>query len=135
MTITTSKCMQRTGLAALILAVGALASPAILAAETEIGAVTIRAKRATKTVVGHTSSGIPVVMYELGYQVSYKDLDLATPSGADTLKARVREAAKSACTDLDRLYPAGAPERNCAIKAADDAMSQVNAAIAAAQKK
>lgn len=136
MTITTRKCMQRTGLAALILATGAVASAPALTVETEeIGAVTVRVQRATEKVVGRTSSGVPVVSYELGHQVNYKDLDLATTSGADTLKARIREAAKSACADLDSLYPALAPERDCALKAADDAMPQVNAAIAAAQKK
>lgn len=132
---TTSKNMRRTGLASLVMAVGAVASFAAFAAETEIGAVTVRAERATEKVVGRTSSGMPVVIYELGYRVSYGDLDLATRSGADALKQRVREAAKSACTDLDKLYPLEAPDRYCAIKAADDAMSQVNAAVDAAQKK
>lgn len=135
MTITTSKNMRSTGFASLALAVGAAASSAGLAAESEIGAVTVRAERATEQVVGRTSSGIPVVNYELGYRVSYEDLDLATPSGADTFKERVREAAKSACTDLDKLYPLVAPDPNCARKAANDAMSQVDAAIAAAQKR
>ena len=135
MTITTSKSMRRTGFAALVLAVGAAVSSAALAAETDIGAVTVRAERAKEEVVGRTSSGVPVVIYELGYRVSYVDLDLATQSGADTLKGRVREAAKSACTDLDRLYPLTAPDRHCARKAEDGAMSQVNAAIAAAQRR
>lgn len=121
--------------APLLLAVGAAVSFAALAAETDIGAVTVRAERAKEEVVGRTSSGIPVVVYELGYRVSYVDLDLSTQSGADTLKGRVREAAKSACTDLDRLYPLAAPDRHCARKAEDAAMSQVDAAIAAAQRQ
>lgn len=121
-------------LAPLLLVLGAAVSSAALATETDIGAVTVRAERATEKAAGRTSSGIPVVIYELGYRVSYVDLDLATPGGADALKERVREAAKSACTDLDRLYPLTATDRYCARKAEDDAMTQVNAAIAAAQE-
>lgn len=132
MIITTKKCMGRTGFASLVLMAGVAASLAAMAAETEIGAVTIRAKRATEQVVGRTSSGVPIKSYELGYRVSYTDLDLTTSSGKDKLRERVREAASLACADLDKLYPLTPQDRSCASKAVDEAMSQVDAAIMAA---
>jgi UrcA family protein len=132
MTITTKKSMGRTGFASVIAIAGVAASLAAIAAETEIGAVTIKAKRATEQVVGRTSSGVPIKSYELGYRVSYTDLDLTTSSGKDKLRERVREAAKMACADLDKLYPLTPQDPSCAPKAADEAMSQVDAAIMAA---
>ena len=132
MTTIMSKKVRRAGLATLVLAAGALGSSTALAAEPEV-AVTVEAARAN--VVGRTGAGVPVVQYELRYRVSYADLDLATGAGADTLKKRVQDAARSACADLDKLYPLTEPDRSCARKAEDGAMSQVSTAIAAAQGK
>lgn len=134
MSISTSMTSRFAGIAALAVAAGALASFPVLGAETEIGAVTIRAKRAIETEVGRTSSGVPVVMYELGYHVSYRDLDLSTAGGADALKQRVREAAAEACADLDKMYPLTEPDKGCANRAGDEAMEQAKAAIEAARK-
>jgi UrcA family protein len=105
------------------------------AAEVEMAAVTIRADRPTEKVVARGSSRIPIVQYELSYRVSYDDLDLATGSGADALKERVQEAAKSVCRELYDFYPQADPDRFCATKAASGAMPQVDAAIAAARKQ
>jgi UrcA family protein len=115
---------------------GALASSAALAADPQAEAdVIVQAERATTKVVERTSAGIPIVQYELRYRVSYADLDLATSAGADTLKKRVHEAARSACTDLDRLYPLSEPDRSCARKAEDGATPQVADAIKLAQSQ
>jgi UrcA family protein len=120
--------------AALILAAGALAASAVFAAEPRTDAqVTIHAERPTAKVVGHTSSGVPITVYQLTYHVSYRDLDLVTSGGADALKKRVREAADSLCKDLDKLYPMTEPDRSCARNAEEDAMSQVSTAIKVAQ--
>lgn len=123
---------------ALTLAACAVTSGTVLAADPQPEAqVTIRAERPTKEVVGRTSSGVPIEEYQLSYRVTFEDLDIATPVGAQALKARVRTAAYSLCEDLDKLYPMAEQDRSCARKAEDGAMSQVNAAItmAAAQAK
>jgi UrcA family protein len=119
---------------AVILAVGALASGVAFSAEpTPETQVTIRAERPTAKVVGRTSSGVPVQAYQLSYHVTFADLDITTPVGANALKARVRTAAYSLCQDLDKLYPTAEVDNTCARKAEDGAMSQVNTAITMAQ--
>ncbi|HEU4624569.1 MAG TPA: UrcA family protein [Steroidobacteraceae bacterium] len=134
MMMVTNRNFRRSGYLLLVLATGALGSSAILAAEPGTEAqVTIRAERPTKQVVGRTSTGVPIEQYELSYRVSYSDLDLATSAGADALKARVSKAADMACKDLDKLYPLMEPDRSCARKAEEGAMSQVNSAIKMAQ--
>lgn len=125
---------RASSLALLALAVGSLASSAALAAEPGLGEVTVRAERQTPTKVGRTSSGVPILQYELSYKVGFGDLDLSSESGAGALKQRVHEAAKSACVDLDRLYPAVPPDRDCARNAEQKATPGVDAAIAAARK-
>jgi UrcA family protein len=123
-----------TGLACLAVAAAAIDAGAALAAETQLGDITVRAERATAEKVGRTSSGVPIMQYELGYKVDYADLDLATEAGVSALKQRVREAAVSACADLDKLYPAVAPDRDCANRAEQEAAAEVDAVIAAATK-
>lgn len=76
-------------------------------------------------MVGLTSSGILVRQYQLSCSVSYADLDLATSAGADELKRRVTEAARSACKDLDKLYPETDPDRSCPNKAVDNSIKEV----------
>lgn len=124
-----------TGLA-MLLALSAAHEPStVLAAETEIGAVTIRAYRPVEARVGRTSSGVPVISYELTHKVSFDDLDLASAAGADALRQRVREAAAAACADLDKMYPLVESDRDCANKAAKEAMAEAEAAIAAARTR
>jgi UrcA family protein len=136
MTTTMSKHIRYTSLTCLAMAIGGLASMAAPAAEPEhLEAVTIRAVRATETEVGRTGAGIPVMEYELSYRVAYGDLDLASDSGAKTLKQRVRDAAKSACVDLDKLYRLSGKDRHCAEKAEQGAMAEVDEAIATARRQ
>lgn len=119
---------------ALMLTASLLASNAVLSAEPAPEAqVTIRAERPTAKVVGHENSGVPIEQYEISYHVTFADLDLKTPVGANALKARVYKAADSLCKDLDKLYPAAEPDNRCVQKAQDGAMSQVNTAITMAQ--
>jgi UrcA family protein len=135
MTTKKSKDVRPTSLGFLALALAALASSAALAAEPQLGEITVRAERATAEKVGRTSSGVPVMQYALSYKVSYQDLDLASESGASALKQRVHDAAKSACADLDKLYPGVAPDRDCARRAEQDATTEADAVIAAARKR
>jgi UrcA family protein len=115
--------------AAAVLMIGASA----LAQQTE--GVTVEAARQAK-IVGRSSSGVPIEQITLTRKVSYTDLDLKTPAGSDALTQRVKDVAKEACEELDKLYPLTqktAPD--CTKQAIDSAMEQVHAAIAAATKK
>jgi len=134
MTTTITDDFRRTCFRCLVLAAGALASSVALAEEPQPQAqVTIRADRPTSTVAGYTSTGVPIVTYQLQYHVSYTDLDIATKVGSDALKARVYKAADMLCKDLDKLYPQTAPDGSCVRKAEDGAMAQVNNAVKLAQ--
>ena len=90
----------------------------------------------TKTVVDHTTIGAPIEEVTLTHRVSYADLNLATHSGATELKRRVEETARFACEQLDKLYPFEEKETpTCTRDAVDRSASQVDEAIAAAEKQ
>ena len=97
--------------------------------------ITISAERPAETVVGRTSSGGQIVLYEVTYRLSYQDLDLATSAGADELRKRVQVAASSACRDLEKVHPLGKPDTSCARKTVESSMPQAERAISSAQSK
>jgi UrcA family protein len=98
--------------------------------------VTVQAQRPTAKVVGRDTSGAPVVLASVDYRVSYSDLELSIPSNAKVLKSRVRDAARAACADLNRLYETSTGGSNeCSQKAEERAMPQVLSAIAAAEAR
>lgn len=120
----------------LLLSACAAASGVVIAAEpTAVPEITVSAERPTGTVVGHTSSGGQIVLYEVSYRLNYEDLDLATSAGADELRTRVQTAANSACKDLDKLHPLSKPDGSCVRKTAENSMPQANHAISLAQAK
>src|SRR5262245_63880814 len=89
----------------LMLSACAAASALVFAVEpTAVPEITISAERHVGTVVGRTSSGGQIVLYEVSYRLSYQDLDLATSAGADELRKRVQTAADSACKDLEKIH-------------------------------
>ena len=67
-------------------------------------------------------------------QVSYADLDLSKHADVETLRERVRAAAKDSCRELNRRYPKAAyiPVTNdtCARDAARDGLARVDAITA-----
>ena len=122
----------------LLLSACAAASAFVIAAEpTADTEITVTAERPTPTatVVGRTSSGGQIVLYEVSYRLTYEDLDLATSAGADELRNRVQTAANSACQDLDKLHPLSKPDGSCVRKTAEGSMPQANRAISLAQTK
>lgn len=123
------------GVALAALGVAMLGGAAAAEQAASLQEVTVQAERATSTVVGRTSSGMPIELIELRHRVSYADLDLATHAGATALEKRVTDASAAACKELDKLYPLESKEANCAKKAADGAMPQVHAAVAAAEQR
>jgi UrcA family protein len=96
--------------------------------------VTVEAARPT-TTVERSYTGTPVELITLTRHVRFADLDLTTHAGAVELEKRVNDSANAACTKLDTLYPLTAKQSaGCTKKSADNAMVQVRAAIAAAEK-
>jgi UrcA family protein len=113
------------------------AAAAAMAADTQVGSeVTVQAERPAARTVGRSASGIPIVLSSVQYRVNYSDLELSIPSNAKVLETRVRDAARAACADLDRLYaqPTSGPD-DCSRKATETAMPQVLSAIAAAEAR
>lgn len=99
----------------------------------DLPTITIGAGVMTKTVIGRSSLGAPLEQVNITHRVSYSDLDLTTVVGATELKNRVKEAAKTACKQLDDLYPLEAKNvRECTQTAIAQASSQVDSAIAGA---
>jgi UrcA family protein len=93
---------------------------------------------AARPQVTHSSaSGMPTDVITIRHRVSYKDIDISTNSGAEVLKQRVKDAAKEACKDIDKLYPnefVSSGVAACEKSAIDDGMVQANTAIANARK-
>ena len=54
---------------------------------------------------GSLSTAFPTEEISVSHTVSYADLDLRNPSGVSELKDRVKQAAQTACQELDRLSP------------------------------
>ncbi len=125
----TSKNLKRACAAFSMLAAGLLLSIPAFSAQKQMEEVIIKAQRPTVKVIGRGDLGQPIKLIELSYHVRYGDLNLATSKGDAMLKKRVREAAISACKDLDKMYPLSAPDERCSLDAEDRAISQVEHAI------
>ena len=98
--------------------------------------IVIEAGAMTKTVVGHTAIGALIEEVTLTHRVSHADLDLATHSGAIELKQRVKDTARLACEQLDKLYPLEEEEAPCCIRqVVEHASIQVDDAIATAEQQ
>ena len=107
-----------------------LASQGVYAQAMEV--VTVEAVR--EIVVGKSPIGAPIKELTIRSRVSYADLDLTTATGAATLEKRVRDAAASSCKEIKVDVPVeGWTIDRCIREAAEDAMVQVNKAIADAK--
>ncbi len=112
------------------------AASAAIAADA-IPEVTVEAARSVKqepTMPG----GAKVEVVSVSHRVTYNDLDLTKSADAATLEQRISSAAKSACTELDKLYPIGSSPTQtdaCTKSATDKAMARAKAVIAKASEK
>lgn len=128
-----SRALQRVIPATVCLAFG-ISGAAVFAQENGSQDVMVHGQPVV-TTEGWSRTGIQNQRVQLSQNISYADLNLATPSGASELEARVREAANTICQKLDNFDPASsgiqqAEERiNCINGAVDDAMTQVRQAI------
>jgi UrcA family protein len=97
--------------------------------------ITVIAPRLVRQEVGRTNGGAPVEMISLTRRVDYKDLDLKQQVSVAELETRVKEVAEEACAQLARAYPLSDPQTpECVKDAVQNAMAEVKAAVAAANK-
>jgi UrcA family protein len=112
----------------------AVASSGAVAQQSDVPEVKIEASRSV-TRVGTSTIGAPIELVQVIRRVSYKDLDIATPSGATELQKRIRATAQSACKQLDTLYPLERVDTtSCVKEAVNHSTAQVQAAIASAER-
>lgn len=112
----------------------AVASSGAIAQQSGVPEVKIEASRSV-TRVGTSTIGAPIELVQLIRRVSYKDLDIATASGAAELQKRIRDTAQSACKQLDTLYPLDHVDTTLCVKeAVNNSTTQVQAAIASAER-
>jgi UrcA family protein len=92
------------------------------------------------TSAGWSRTGIQNQRVQLSQNVSYSDLDLATPSGESELEARVHNVADAICDrlgesdGLQAAIDATARHIQCVNSAVDDTMPYIRRAIASAEQ-
>ena len=75
---------------------------------------------------GRSAIGAPIEDVSTTRVVYFRDLDVDTPYGADRLKSRIQQAARSACDELDAMYPiTDGDSPDCFRSAVEDARFQV----------
>jgi UrcA family protein len=119
-----------------ILAVAAIAvaGAGAIAQQSNLPEVKIEAARSV-TRVGTSTIGAPIELVQIIRRVSYKDLDIATTSGATELQKRIRDTAQAACKQLDTLYPLEHIDTtSCVRDAVNGSTAQTQAAIASAER-
>lgn len=96
--------------------------------------ITVEAPRSVPVPVERSPyTGAAVAVTTVRMSVLYGDLDLSSDRDAERLMTRVRNVARDACKQLDRLLPF-APDERCIDKAAANAQPVAQAAIAAARQ-
>lgn len=95
--------------------------------------ITVEAPRSVPVPVERNPyTGAAIATTTVRMPVLYGDLDLTTQRDADRLMLRIRNGARDACGQLDRLFPLN-PDESCVDKAAENAKPAAVAAIAAAR--
>ena len=73
---------------------------------------------------------MPETQVSVDEDVSYSDLDLSKATDLDTLKGRIRQAARDSCNELDRKFPRTiyipVNDRNCVKDAANQALARLD---------
>jgi UrcA family protein len=116
---------------------GVLVSGGIAAAQEPEVVTVVAPYHIMQKQVARGTIGAPIEEISLIQQVSFHDLDLKKTSDVAELRDRVKEAAKQGCAMLNQQYPVAKwidTNRHCIVSATDGAMTQVDAAVAAANK-
>lgn len=110
----------------LVAAALAIAAGAALAQPLEV--ITVEGVR--ELPAGRSTRGYPINEITIRSRVSYADLDLTSQWGALQLENRIRDAAKSACGEIEVKFPVeGSTDAKCIKDAVDAAMVDARKAI------
>jgi UrcA family protein len=110
-----------------------LATAAFADAPSQVDEVTVKAIRGEQ--VGRTSNGIPIVEVATERRVTFADISLTTDSGVKVFEARIRDAARSACGELQQKYPIPVQDgTDCYSEAVAAAMNEAQKAIETAKQ-
>ncbi|HEX4507454.1 MAG TPA: UrcA family protein [Alphaproteobacteria bacterium] len=86
--------------------------------------------------VGRSTIGAPIEELSLSLGVDYSDLDLSRGGDVEMLDSRIRQAALTACDQLERDYPEvlypsyQSSDASCAAEATEQGMAQARVAVA-----
>jgi len=100
--------------------------------------VTVFAPYVIKKTTTRDFKSSPVTTIKMSRDISYQGLDLTSDTDVATLEARVKQAAEDVCNELEKRspksgYTAVAEDKNCAAKAAENALDEVRTVVAAAR--
>ena len=104
------------------------ASFVVFAAEQQMEEVHAHVEGSADKIVGRSFTG-HMIESKLQYHVRYDDLELASDDGAETLRKRVKDAARKACADLDKWNSNLGRDLSCIAAANKSANLQVDYAI------
>ncbi|RVT38677.1 UrcA family protein [Sphingobium algorifonticola] len=95
--------------------------------------ITVEAPRQAPVPVEHSPyTGAAIAVTTVRMTLLYGDLDLRAPRDAQRLMLRIRNVARDACKQLDRLYPLN-PDESCIENTVAHATPLGQAVIAAAR--
>jgi len=104
------------------------AASVAFAVEPQMEEVHAHVEGSAEKIIGRSFTG-PMVESTLQYHVRYDDLDLASDDGAETLRKRVKDAARKSCADLDTWNSNLGRDLSCIAAANKSAKLQVDYAI------
>ena len=114
----------------------AMGYPAPYAAESAPWVEDLTVRAAPRSLGRSSTTGAPIRLVSVSRVVTYRDLDLATPWGARELESRIKQAARSACREIDVFHPiATSDSPPCYRAAVEDALAQAQIAVEDAQRR
>lgn len=121
------------GLALVATALAASGSAGLAEAQDAGNEITVEAPRSVPIPVERNPyTGAAIATTTVRMSVLYGDLDLRTQRDSDRLMLRIRNVARDACKQLDRLYPLN-PDETCVDKTLENSAPLGAAVIAAAR--
>ncbi|PTD15898.1 UrcA family protein [Sphingomonas fennica] len=129
----TARIVSAWRLALMATALAASGSAGFAKAQDAGNEITVEAPRSVPIPVERNPyTGAAIATTTVRMSVLYGDLDLTTQRDSDRLMLRIRNVARDACKQLDRLYPLN-PDESCVDKTVETSAPLGQAVIAAAR--
>lgn len=114
-------------LGAAVIAAGVVVASTAALGGPDIEEIVVTAPRTVeRSVVGRTTTGIPVEEISLSRSVSLVGFDLKKAADVAQVELLIDEAAEDNCKQLDSLYPLIPSDPRCVKRAADGAKDQLS---------